>query len=113
MTPSETPQTQSQPQTPTHPDTHRRTTVDATVLAALADLIAEATRHDTSEVVPDALLERDLDLDSLALLEIVIRAEDRFGIVLPDEVPWLVTVGDVVTHIAEVLTEAASLPRAG
>lgn len=84
-----------------------------TVLSALADLIGEATRHDAAEVVPDALLERDLDLDSLALLEIVIRAEDRFGIVLPDEVPRLVTVGDVVTHIAEVLEAAEPLPRAG
>ena len=42
----------------------------------------------------------DLGIDSLTLVEVVVAAEDRFGLVITDD-DWsrFVTVGDVIAYI--------------
>ncbi|HHU09259.1 MAG TPA: acyl carrier protein, partial [Intrasporangiaceae bacterium] len=43
----------------------------------------------------------DLDIDSLSMMTIVVNAEDRFGVRIPDEeVKNLATVGDAVSYIS-------------
>ena len=42
----------------------------------------------------------DLDVDSLSMIEVVVAAEERFGIKIPDdEVTKMATVGDAVNFI--------------
>jgi acyl carrier protein len=42
----------------------------------------------------------DLDVDSLSMVEVVVAAEERFGVKIPDEsVTDLVTVADAVNFI--------------
>ena len=42
----------------------------------------------------------DLDVDSLSMVEVVVAAEERFGVSIPDdEVKSLKTVGDAVSYI--------------
>lgn len=42
----------------------------------------------------------DLDVDSLSMVEVVVAAEERFGVKIPDdEVTNMATVGDAVNFI--------------
>jgi acyl carrier protein len=42
----------------------------------------------------------DLDVDSLSMVEVVVAAEEKFGVKIPDDqVQNLKTVGDAVTYI--------------
>jgi acyl carrier protein len=42
----------------------------------------------------------DLDVDSLSMVEVVVAAEEKFGVTIPDdEVKNLKTVGDAVAYI--------------
>ena len=44
----------------------------------------------------------DLDIDSLSMVEVVVAAEEKFGVKIPDDdVKNLKTVGDAVAYIAE------------
>jgi acyl carrier protein len=44
----------------------------------------------------------DLDIDSLSMMTIVVNAEEKFGVRIPDdEVKNLKTVGDAVSFIAK------------
>ncbi|MCU0261562.1 MAG: acyl carrier protein [Ilumatobacteraceae bacterium] len=44
----------------------------------------------------------DLDIDSLSMVEVVVAAEEKFGVKIPDDdVKDLRTVGDAVTYIAQ------------
>ena len=45
-------------------------------------------------------LDRELGLDSLDVVNIILALEQSFHITIPDEVP-LATVGDFVTYVAE------------
>lgn len=43
----------------------------------------------------------DLDIDSLAMVEIAVQAEEEFGVKIPDdELPNLRTVGDAVRYVS-------------
>ena len=45
----------------------------------------------------------DLDVDSLSMVEVVVAAEERFGVKIPDDqVSELATVGDAVNFIVKV-----------
>jgi len=44
----------------------------------------------------------DLDIDSISMMTIVVNAEDKFGVKIPDEeVKNLITVADAVNFITE------------
>ena len=78
------------------------------VLVGLAEVLTDVAGVDPAAVTPDARLADDLGIDSLTLVDVVVAAEDRFGVVIPDE-DWarFVTVGDAVAH----LERTAHLPR--
>ena len=78
----------------------------------LAELISTAAGVEPQRVTDDARLEEDLGIDSLTLVEIVVGAEDRFGLVIPDD-DWsrFHFVGDLVTHLAGVLCPSPLIAR--
>lgn len=70
------------------------------VLAGLAELINEETGIDTDSVKLDKSFSNDLDIDSISMMTIVVNAEEKFGVKIPDEeVKNLLTVGDAVSFI--------------
>jgi acyl carrier protein len=81
---------------------------DDQVLAAIAEVVSSTARVEAARVTPDARLEEDLGIDSLTLVDLVVAAEDRFGLVIADD-DWsrFRTVGDIAAHLDQVST----LPR--
>ena len=70
------------------------------ILAGLADIINEETGLEQDAVQLDKAFTEDLDIDSLSMMTIVVNAEEKFGVTIPDEeVKNLKTVGDAVTFI--------------
>ena len=73
------------------------------VLAGLAEILNEIAGTDTAAVVQSAAFKDDLEIDSLTMVEVVVAAEEKFGIRIPDtDVEGLVTVGDAVAYIEKV-----------
>mgnify|MGYP003504179125 CR=1 FL=1 len=71
------------------------------VLAGLAELINDETGIATDTVALDKSFVDDLDIDSISMMTIVVNAEEKFGVTIPDdEVKNLKSVGDAVTFIA-------------
>ncbi|NKF32557.1 acyl carrier protein, partial [Pseudomonas sp. BGM005] len=53
-----------------------------------------------SEVALEKSFTDDLDIDSISMMTIVVNAEEKFGVTIPDdEVKNLKTVGDAVSFI--------------
>ena len=70
------------------------------VLAGLAELITDETGINASEVALEKSFTDDLDIDSISMMTIVVNAEEKFGVTIPDdEVKNLKTVRDAVTYI--------------
>ena len=73
---------------------------NAAVLAGLAELITDETGISADEVAMEKSFTDDLDIDSISMMTIVVNAEEKFGVTIPDdEVKNLKTVGDAVTYI--------------
>ncbi|MGA8047281.1 MAG: acyl carrier protein [Dermatophilaceae bacterium] len=71
------------------------------ILAGLAEIVNEETGLDAESVQMDKSFTDDLDIDSLSMMTIVVNAEDKFGVRIPDEeVKNLSTVGDAVNYIS-------------
>lgn len=71
------------------------------ILAGLAEIVNEETGIPVEDVQPDKSFTEDLDIDSLSMMTIVVNAEERFGIRIPDDdVKNLRTVGDAVGYIS-------------
>ncbi len=72
----------------------------AEVLAGLAELVNDETGIATDAVQMDKSFTDDLDIDSISMMTIVVNAEDKFGVKIPDEeVKSLITVADAVNFI--------------
>ena len=72
------------------------------ILAGLAEIVNEETGLEPEEVQMDKSFTDDLDIDSLSMMTIVVNAEDKFGVRIPDDdVKGLSTVGDAVSYIAK------------
>jgi acyl carrier protein len=70
------------------------------VLAGLAEIVNEVAGIEEGEVQLDKSFTSDLDVDSLTMVEVVVAAEEKFDVKIPDdEVKNLNTVGDAVTFI--------------
>ena len=70
------------------------------VLAGLADLVNDETGIATENVQLEKSFTDDLDIDSISMMTIVVNAEEKFDVKIPDEeVKNLKTVGDAVTYI--------------
>jgi acyl carrier protein len=72
----------------------------ADVLAGLKEIVEEVAGIPAASIEMDKSFSEDLDVDSLSMVEVVVAAEERFGIKIPDEsVTDLATVGDAVNFI--------------
>jgi acyl carrier protein len=70
------------------------------IRAGLAEIVNEVAGIPTDEVQLDKSFTDDLDVDSLSMVEVVVGAEEKYGIKIPDEeVKNLKTVGDAVAYI--------------
>lgn len=71
------------------------------ILAGLADLVNEETGIATDQVELGKSFTDDLDIDSISMMTIVVNAEEKFDVKIPDEeVKNLQTVQDAVDFIA-------------
>lgn len=70
------------------------------VLEGLAAIVNEVAGVPVEDVQSDKSFVDDLDIDSLSMVEVVMAAEDKWGVKIPDEeVKNLKTVGDAVAYI--------------
>jgi acyl carrier protein len=70
------------------------------VLEGLAVIVNEVAGVPVEDVQSDKSFVDDLDIDSLSMVEVVMAAEDKWGVKIPDEeVKNLKTVGDAVAYI--------------
>jgi acyl carrier protein len=71
------------------------------ILEGLATIVNEVAGVPVEDVQSDKSFVDDLDIDSLSMVEVVMAAEDKWGVKIPDsEVKNLKTVGDAVSFIA-------------
>ena len=77
------------------------------VLPQLAEIVHEISGRPVAQVVPAAAFTTDLDIDSLTMVEIVVTAEETFGVRIDDgDVADLVTVSDAVAYIERAMVPA-------
>lgn len=70
------------------------------VLAGIREIVEEVAGVDPATIEMSKSFTDDLDVDSLSMVEVVVAAEERFGIKIPDdEVTKMATVGDAVNFI--------------
>ena len=70
------------------------------IRSGLADIVNEIAGVPAADVQLDKSFTDDLDIDSLSMMTIVVNAEEKFGVRIPDsEVKNLKTVRDAVTYI--------------
>lgn len=70
------------------------------IVAGLAEIVNEIAGIPVEDVQPEKSFTDDLDVDSLSMVEVVVAAEERFGVKIPDDdVKGLKTVGDAVDYI--------------
>ena len=70
------------------------------IRADLADIVNEVTGIPAEDVQLEKSFVDDLDVDSLSMVEVVVAAEEKFNVRIPDEeVKNLKTVGDAVSFI--------------
>jgi acyl carrier protein len=80
------------------------------IIDGLAEIINEIAGIPIEDVQLDKSFTDDLDIDTLSMVEVVVAAEERFDVTIPDEdVKHLKTVGDAVDYILEHLTRLRSL----
>jgi acyl carrier protein len=72
------------------------------VLVELAAIVTDETGIATEAIQLDKSFTDDLDIDSISMMTIVVNAEDKFDVKIPDEeVKNLLTVGDAVNYITK------------
>jgi acyl carrier protein len=75
---------------------------DDQILASLAEILEEIAGVNPSDVTPDKSFVDDLDVDSLAMVEVAMAVEEKFNAKIPDEkLSELKTVGDAMNYIKE------------
>ena len=63
-------------------------------------LISDATKVDQAKISSDTSFVDDLNLDSLDIVELMMKMEDEFGVEIPEEdAEGLKKVSDIVTYL--------------
>ena len=72
------------------------------VLAGIKEIVEEVAGIPAISIEMNKNFTDDLDVDSLSMVEVVVAAEERFGVKIPDDqVSELATVGDAVNFIVK------------
>ena len=70
------------------------------IRSGLADILEEVAGVQPADVAPEKSFVDDLDVDSLSMVEVVVAAEEKFSVRIPDDqVKNLKTVGDAIAYI--------------
>jgi len=70
------------------------------IRTGLAEIVNEVAGIPAEDIQMEKSFTDDLDVDSLSMVEVVVAAEEKFGVKIPDdEVKNLKTVGDAVAYI--------------
>ena len=65
-------------------------------------ILAKQLRLDPERITPQSLIKKDLGADSLDILQLLMRIEDQYGIVIPDqELAKFDSVADVVSYLEQ------------
>ena len=84
-------------------------TTEHEILTRFAAIVAAYTGAPAGEVVPEADLADDLDIDSLAIVEVLFDVENQFKVTVPSESVGrhasLKTIGDLVDYIDRLVAE--------
>ncbi|CAX29472.1 Acyl carrier protein (ACP) [Helicobacter pylori B38] len=79
-------------------------TNDTNLFETIRQLLLSSWKIDVSQVTPEAKFVKDLGVDSLDIVELIMALEERFGIEIPDEqAEKIVNVGDVMRYIEKQL----------
>ena len=63
-------------------------------------ILAKQLRKDPALITPESNIKKDLGADSIDILQLLMRIEDQYGLVIPDEsLATFITVGDVVRYL--------------
>jgi len=83
--------------------------VDVDVEKEVRRIISERLKVSEAEISLESSLIKDLQADSLDIVEMMMRLEERFDIQIRDEdIPGLDTVGRVVSYVQQKLKEKES-----
>ena len=70
------------------------------VLAGIRDIVVEVAGIDAAQVSMEKKFADDLEVDSLSMVEVIVAAEEKFSVKIPDdEVTKMATVADAVNFI--------------
>ena len=76
------------------------------VVEGLAEILEEVAGVNPDDVAEGKSFTEDLDVDSLSMVEVVVAAEEKFDVKIPDDEVaegtvsrWIKTVGDAVSYI--------------
>ena len=65
-------------------------------------ILAKQLRKDPAIITPESKIKRDLGADSIDILQLLMKIEDQYGLVIPDEaLAKFETVGDVVAYLEQ------------
>lgn len=68
--------------------------------ARLRKIVAEQLGVDETQIVPSASFSKDLNADSLDLVELIMSIEEEFGIEIPDDdAEKIETVNDALSYL--------------
>jgi acyl carrier protein len=75
-------------------------TGETQMLERVVKLVSEATKIEADKIKLETSFIDDLNLDSLDIVELMMKMEDEFGVEIPEEqAEKLKTVGDVVKYL--------------
>ena len=70
------------------------------IQSGLAEILEEVAGVTPADATPEKSFTDDLDVDSLSMVEVVVAAEEKFSVTIPDDdVKNLKTVGDAISFI--------------
>ncbi|MGL4953728.1 MAG: acyl carrier protein [Culicoidibacterales bacterium] len=73
-----------------------------TTFEQVAAILVDQLGVDMEQVTPEARIQEDLEADSLAVMEVVMEAEEQFGVEIPEEeLMNMKTVQNIVDFVEE------------
>jgi acyl carrier protein len=84
-----------------------------TTFEGLRDIIVKDFELPPERLTVDTPLE-EIELDSLAVTEVIFSLEDKFNVTVPNTGPTFSTLGDIANHIDQLIAERdAAQPQSG